>query len=141
MWYLSALFVHATGWGWWDSDARVFLCELLVVSRWLWVVEKHKPVSRRIRGTQYPVVIVLFRFVGVQEGVSRHLILFAVRGPAGTQLFFSCHNRDPNLLTKGGCGDLIATKCATEIVYYLFHILTGNWLFYYFYFILRVEWE
>lgn len=88
MWYLSALFIHATAWEWivLDLDARFCQGGLLVVSRWLWVVEKYKSISRRVRGAEYPVVTVLFSFVGVQKGVSRHLILFAICGPAGTQL-------------------------------------------------------
>lgn len=86
MWLLSALFVTALGWTVLDLDARIFLCELLVVSRWLWVAEKYESIPCGVRGAQYPVVVVLLSFVGVQEGVSRHLILFAICGPAGTQL-------------------------------------------------------
>lgn len=90
MWYLCALFAYKTRiWEWTALDffdVRVCLCELLVVSRWVWVVEKQKPVSRWFRGAQHPMVVVLFDFMGVQKRVSRHLILFAICGPAGTQL-------------------------------------------------------
>lgn len=50
------------------------------------MVEKYAPLSCRVRGAQYPVVVVLFSFVGVQESVSRHLVLFAICGPAGIKL-------------------------------------------------------
>lgn len=57
-----------------------------VVLRCLWVLEEYKLISCRVSGAQYPVVFVLFGFVRVQEGVSRHLILFAICRPAETQL-------------------------------------------------------
>lgn len=69
-----------------DLDIRVCLCELLVVGRWLWVVENYEPFPCRVRGAQDPVVVVLLASARVQEGVSRQLILVAVWGPAETQL-------------------------------------------------------
>lgn len=116
-----------------DLGARVCLCELLVVGRWLWVVEKYEPIRCRVTSAEHPVVVVPLSFVGVQEGVSRHLILFVICGPAETQMLrterqqarrccnmtFSCHIGGPDLLS--GCEELTATwACQQRIIVRLF---------------------
>lgn len=89
-WYLATLFAYAYTELWEQIvlalDARICMCKLVWLARWLWVVEKYNPLSCRVRCAQYPVVVVLFGLMGVQEGVSGHLILFAICSPVGTQV-------------------------------------------------------
>lgn len=63
------------------------LCAVCVVSRSLCVVDEFQLASCRVWRAHYPVVFILFSFMGIQEGVSCYFILFPVCGPAGTQMF------------------------------------------------------